>query len=64
VTPPTSLSTDALVVRAADKAGLLMMCEAGQRDDAANASYRAAAASHPDLSHDIGPDCRPLDVTP
>ena len=64
VTPPTSPSADALVVRAADKAGLLMMCEAGQRDNAANASYRAAAASHPDLSQDIGQDCRLLDATP
>jgi len=66
--PPTSTAPpvviDGVAARAADKAALVMMCEAGQRDAAANATYRAAVAAHPDLAADIGPDCRLLTVSP
>ena len=63
--PPSTVSsagTDGAAGRAADKAALVMMCEAGQHDAAANATYHATVAAHPDLGADIGPDCRLITV--
>jgi hypothetical protein len=54
----TDVSMDAVVARAADKAGLVMLCEKGRLDAAAEALYRATAQAHPDLAVDIGSDCR------
>jgi hypothetical protein len=51
-------SLDAAVAKAADKAGLVMMCQRGQVDPSAESTYQSTAAAHPDLAADIGPDCR------
>jgi hypothetical protein len=51
-------SLDAAVANAANKAGLVMMCQRGQLDPNAESTYQATAAAHPDLAADIGSDCR------
>jgi hypothetical protein len=65
-TPPASsnVSLDETVLRAADKAGLVMMCEKGQLDPVAEATYLAAARAHPDLADGIGPECRIVPTAP
>ena len=60
----SSVSMDAVVARAADKAALVMTCEKGRLDAAAEASYHATAQAHPDLAADIGPDCRIVTASP
>jgi hypothetical protein len=60
----TAASIDGAAGRAANTAALVMMCQAGQHDAEAEASYLAAAAAHPDLARDLGPDCRFDVVTP
>jgi len=55
---------DAVVAKAAAKAALVMMCQRGQLDPNAESTYLAAAAAHPDLAADIGPDCRVATFAP
>jgi hypothetical protein len=50
-------TADAFAVDAASRATLVMMCQSGLTDAAANATYLAAAASHPDVAQGIGLDC-------
>jgi hypothetical protein len=65
-TPPSSrsVSLDETAVRAADKAGLVMMCEKGRLDPVAEATYLAAVRAHPELADGIGADCRIVPVVP
>jgi len=60
----SNVSLDAVVAKAADKAGLVMMCERGRLDPTAESTYQATAAAHPDLAADIGPDCRIVTFAP
>jgi hypothetical protein len=62
-TPASSLATaempiDEVVVRAADKAVLVRLCQDGLTDPGARRRYEQARVAHPDLAHGIGPDCR------
>jgi hypothetical protein len=65
-TPASSrnVSLDQTVVRAADKAGLVMMCAKGRLDPVAEATYLAVVRAHPDLADGIGADCRIVPVAP
>jgi hypothetical protein len=60
----STLSLEAAVAKAADKAGLVMMCQRGLLDPKAESTYVATVAAHPDLAADIGPDCRILTFAP
>lgn len=60
----TPLPTDAVAIHAANRAALVMLCEAGLSDPAAQATYRATAAAHPDIAAGIGNDCSLVAVQP
>jgi hypothetical protein len=55
---------DSIAARAADQAGLLMLCEAARHGDLADSSYAATAVAHPDLARYIGPDCQFAPIHP
>ena len=61
--PASSVATaempiDEVVVRAADRAVLVRLCQDGLTDPRARQRYEQARVAHPDLAYGIGPDCR------
>jgi hypothetical protein len=60
----SNVSLDGAVAKAADKAGLVMMCQQARLDPTAVSAYQATADAHPDLAADIGPDCRIVTLAP
>ncbi len=65
ISPTTSpLSTDAVAINAATRAGFVQMCLDGLHDASAQAKYRAAAAAHPTIAADLTADCQSVVSSP
>jgi hypothetical protein len=64
ISPPSPLSTDAVAINAATRAGFVQMCLDGLHDPSALARYRAAAAAHPTIAADLTEDCQSVVSSP
>ncbi len=60
ISPTSPLSSDALVINAATRAGLVRLCLDGSHDGSGYAKSRAAAAAHPTVAADLTGDCQPV----
>jgi hypothetical protein len=64
ISPTSPLSSDAIAINAATRAGFVQLCLEGLHDGSAYAKYRAAAAAHPTMAAGLTADCQPVVSTP